>query len=190
MFNRDMLLSEINKKGWSRYRLSKESGVAQTTLRDIFGEKKVTPSTKTLEKLASALNVPISAFFDDELTSTINSKNEINLLGDNIRKLRLEKGLGLNEVARLANITGGYLSSIENNKRTNVGTEILESIAKAIGVSVSDFYLQNEKSINENKEEFNSDIVRIERARRKMPKDERENMMKVLEAAFAKYFND
>ena len=129
-------------------------------------------------------------FFDDELTSTINSKNEINLLGDNIRKLRLEKGLGLNEVARLANITGGYLSSIENNKRTNVGTEILESIAKAIGVSVSDFYLQNEKSINENEEEFNSDIVRIERARRKMPKDERENMMKVLEAAFAKYFND
>nr|DAE48769.1 MAG TPA: helix-turn-helix domain protein [Caudoviricetes sp.] len=114
----------------------------------------------------------------------------INLLGDNIRKLRLEKGLGLNEVARLANITGGYLSSIENNKRTNVGTEILESIAKAIGVSVSDFYLQNEKIINENEEEFNSDIVRIERARRKMPKDERENMMKVLEAAFAKYFND
>ena len=45
------------------------------------------------------------------------------MLGDNIRKLRLEKGLGLNEVARLANITGGYLSSIENNKRTNVGTQ-------------------------------------------------------------------
>ena len=57
-------------------------------------------------------------------------------------------------------------------------------------MSVSDFYLQNEKIINENEEEFNSDIVRIERARRKMPKDEQENMMKVLEAAFAKYFND
>ncbi|CUO59240.1 helix-turn-helix transcriptional regulator [Clostridium paraputrificum] len=115
MFNRDKLLFEINKKGWSRYRLSKESNVAQTTLRDIFGEKKVTPSTKTLEKLASALEVPISAFFDDE---------DIN-----------------------------YKSSKEE-------------------------------------EEFNSDIVRIERARRKMPKDEQENMMKVLEAAFAKYFND
>ncbi len=118
MFNKDKLLFEINKKEWSRYRLSKESGVAQTTLRDIFGEKQVTPSTKTLEKLASALEVPISAFFDDD-----NSE--------------------LNTTAK-----------------------------------------------SESEEKFHSDIVRIERARRKMPKDEQENMMKVLEAAFAKYFND
>lgn len=64
----------------------------------------------------------------------------MNLLGDNIKRIRLSKGIGLNEVARRANITGGYLSSIENNKRTNIGAEILESIATAIGVSVSDFY--------------------------------------------------
>lgn len=114
----------------------------------------------------------------------------INLLGDNIKKLRLEKGLGLNEVARRANITGGYLSSIENNKRTNIGTEVLESIANAIGVSISDFYPKTEKKLDSTESNFNSDIIRIERARRKMPKDEQENMMKVLEAAFAKYFND
>lgn len=83
MFNRDKLLSEINKKGWSRYRLSKESNVAQTTLRDIFGEKKVTPSTKTLEKLASALEVPISAFFDDEEKIT----NEDNITDKDIRRI-------------------------------------------------------------------------------------------------------
>lgn len=66
MFNRDKLAFELKQKGWSRYKLSKESGVAQTTLRDIFGEKQVTPSTRTLEKIASALEIPISSFFDDE----------------------------------------------------------------------------------------------------------------------------
>lgn len=66
MFNKNKLLNEINKKGWSRYKLSKESGVAQTTLRDIFGEKQVTPSTRTLEKISSTLGVPINAFFDDD----------------------------------------------------------------------------------------------------------------------------
>lgn len=34
------------------------------------------------------------------------------------------------------------------------------------------------------------DIERIERAREKMDDDDKEAMMKVLEAAFAKYFND
>lgn len=72
MFSKEKLLDEINKKGWSRYRLSKESGVAQTTLRDIFGGKQVIPSTRTLERIASSLEVPISSFFDDkrELSDT------------------------------------------------------------------------------------------------------------------------
>lgn len=196
------------------------------------------------------------------------------MLGDNIKRIRLSKGIGLNEVARRANITGGYLSSIENNKRTNIGAEILEAIANAIGVSVSDFYTNSENSIktNENniamnacnklkahneltlgenlknimkekgvtskelaervgvsqvhisyilnnkrdpsvdllekiadilnvsvsdfylgeisENKIDSDIVRIERARNKMPQEDKENMMKVLEAAFGKYFKD
>lgn len=70
MFNREKLVELLNMKGWSRYKLSQVSGVAQTTLRDIFGAKQVTPSTKTLEKLASALNVSISVFFDEENEKT------------------------------------------------------------------------------------------------------------------------
>ncbi|CUU45519.1 helix-turn-helix domain-containing protein [Clostridium beijerinckii] len=79
MFSKDKLLYEINRKGWSRYRLSKESGVAQTTLRDIFGEKQVTPSTKTLEKIASALEIPISLFFDDESIEEIKKERDYSL---------------------------------------------------------------------------------------------------------------
>ncbi|NRT90067.1 helix-turn-helix domain-containing protein [Clostridium beijerinckii] len=79
MFSKDKLLYEINKKGWSRYRLSKESGVAQTTLRDIFGEKQVTPSTRTLEKIASALGIPISLLFDDEPIEEIKKERDYSL---------------------------------------------------------------------------------------------------------------
>ncbi|MZK53506.1 helix-turn-helix domain-containing protein [Clostridium beijerinckii] len=79
MFSKDKLLYEINKKGWSRYRLSKESGVAQTTLRDIFGEKQVTPSTRTLEKIASALEIPISLLFDDEPIEEIKKERDYSL---------------------------------------------------------------------------------------------------------------
>lgn len=67
MFNANKLQTILDEKGWSRYKLSKESGVAQTTLRDIFGAKQVTPTTKTLTKIALALNVPISSFFNNEL---------------------------------------------------------------------------------------------------------------------------
>ncbi|WP_394874783.1 helix-turn-helix domain-containing protein [Clostridium neonatale] len=122
MFNRDKLAFELKQKGWSRYKLSKESGVAQTTLRDIFGEKHVTPSTRTLEKIASALEIPISSLFDDE-----NSESNIN-------------------------------KDISKDSKTENPVD--------------------------------SDIVRIERARNKMPQEDKENMMKVLEAAFGKYFKD
>lgn len=65
MFSLENLEKALENKNWSRYRLSKESGVSQTTLRDIFGTKRVTPSTTTLSKLAKALEVPVSYFFDD-----------------------------------------------------------------------------------------------------------------------------
>lgn len=65
MFSLENLEKALENKNWSRYRLSKESGVSQTTLRDIFGAKKVTPSTTTLSKIAKALEVPVSYFFDD-----------------------------------------------------------------------------------------------------------------------------
>lgn len=66
------------------------------------------------------------------------------LLGDNIKKIRINKGLGLNETAKKAGITGGYLSSIENNKRTNIGTDILQAIADVLDVSASEFYVDTE----------------------------------------------
>lgn len=72
MFNRDAILQYLNKKGWSKYRLSKESGIAQTTLYDILSGKKVTPNVKTLQKIADALGVSVNEFFKED-----NKDNEV-----------------------------------------------------------------------------------------------------------------
>lgn len=112
------------------------------------------------------------------------------MLGDNIKKVRSEKGLGLNEVARLANISGGYLSSIENNKRTNVGTEILESIANALNVPTSAFFDGEDEIITNENNIIDDDIRRIERARMKMTPKDKEKMMNILRSAFDDFFDD
>ena len=62
------------------------------------------------------------------------------MIGHNIKRIRLDKKMGLNETARKAGITGGYLSSIENNKRKNPSTETLQKIADVLGVSVNEFF--------------------------------------------------
>ncbi|CAG9717653.1 helix-turn-helix domain-containing protein [Clostridium neonatale] len=274
--------------GMTQQELANAVNVKRSTIGMLESNKQGT-SNDTLIKLAKILNTTIDYLLSDDTEEQLidNSNNiEINvskeytythkasLLGDNIKRIRLSKGIGLNEVARRANITGGYLSSIENNKRTNIGAEILEAIANAIGVSVSDFYTNSENSIktNENniamnacnklkahneltlgenlknimkekgvtskelaervgvsqvhisyilnnkrdpsvdllekiadilnvsvsdfylgeisENKIDSDIVRIERARNKMPQEDKENMMRVLEAAFGKYFKD
>jgi len=61
------------------------------------------------------------------------------MIGDNIRKIRELKELGLNELARLANMNASYLSAIEQNKKTNPSIKALEKIADALGVSSQNF---------------------------------------------------
>lgn len=50
----------IEEKGWTIYRLSKESGVAVSALYNI-GKKKQGPYAETLVKLSSALGVSLDA---------------------------------------------------------------------------------------------------------------------------------
>jgi transcriptional regulator with XRE-family HTH domain len=53
--NVDKILEE---KGWSRYRLSKESGVSMTAIYSL-GQKESGPTADTLVKIADALDVTV-----------------------------------------------------------------------------------------------------------------------------------
>lgn len=86
MFSKDKLAEELKKKGWSRYKLSKESGIAQTTLRDIFGKKQVTPTLQTLEKIATALNIPVNNLLVEYPSPTV-SNTDPQVLLSSLKKI-------------------------------------------------------------------------------------------------------
>lgn len=69
------------------------------------------------------------------------------MIGDNIRKIRELKGLSINALAKMSKMSAGYLSDIEKNNKTNPTIELLEKIAKALGVQVEDFYKKDVDNI-------------------------------------------
>ncbi|WP_238948817.1 XRE family transcriptional regulator [Clostridium sp. YIM B02569] len=62
------------------------------------------------------------------------------MLGDNIRKIRKDKKMSLNNLARVSGISAGYISDLENNKFTNPTVDKLNKIADILGVETSDFF--------------------------------------------------
>ena len=70
------------------------------------------------------------------------------MLGDNIRKIRAENKLSLNKLSKISGVSVGYISDLENNKRSNVGMDILQKIADALNVSVNDFFSDNISNVN------------------------------------------
>ena len=58
-------------------------------------------------------------------------------LGENLRKLRLKKGLSQGNLAKELNVDTAYISNIENG-RMNPTLSTLEKISKALGISSSE----------------------------------------------------
>lgn len=62
------------------------------------------------------------------------------MLGDNIRRIRKEKKISINNLSKLTGISLGYLSDLENNKATNPSIDKLNLIASILNVSVDAFF--------------------------------------------------
>jgi len=69
------------------------------------------------------------------------------MLGDKIKDLREQKGLGVNELARKAKMNASYISAIERNEKTNPSTKILNKLADALDVSVDEFFKEIQDSL-------------------------------------------
>jgi transcriptional regulator with XRE-family HTH domain len=59
-------------------------------------------------------------------------------IGDNIRKLRLQKDLSQEKLARLADIAFPTLTKIESGETPNPTIDTVKKIAGALGVSIDD----------------------------------------------------
>ncbi len=67
-----------------------------------------------------------------------------NIVGENLRKMRIRMGLTQEEVALRSNLTQGYINQLENGKRMFT-QKSLELIAKALKIPLIDFFKKDEK---------------------------------------------
>ncbi|MCR1953148.1 helix-turn-helix transcriptional regulator [Clostridium sp. DSM 100503] len=84
MFNRALILELLEIKGWSQYKLSKRANMAQSTLSDILTGKNSNPRMDTVQKIATALEVSVNDFFD-------NNVNTENFIPENKPKIQVPK---------------------------------------------------------------------------------------------------
>lgn len=67
------------------------------------------------------------------------------MLGNNIRKIRKEKGISINKLSKLSGVSLGYLSDLENNNAKNPTMDKLKSIATVLEVSVNELLSTEER---------------------------------------------
>ncbi|WP_369900542.1 helix-turn-helix domain-containing protein [Bacillus manliponensis] len=70
------------------------------------------------------------------------------MIGERIKRLRLQKGISLTELAEKAGVAKSYISSIERNLQQNPSIQFLTKIATVLHVSVD--VLLHDDPTNEN----------------------------------------
>ena len=73
-------IDELNmERNWSRYELSKHSGVSESTINNIYNRGSI-PSINTLESLCDAFDISLSQFFCTEENTSLTSTQQMVLL--------------------------------------------------------------------------------------------------------------
>ncbi len=69
------------ERNWSEYKLSEESGIAQTTISSWF-RKNIYPSIPSLEKICKAYNISLAQFFNFDNEPVCLNDDQITLLNN------------------------------------------------------------------------------------------------------------
>jgi len=68
------------------------------------------------------------------------------MIGERIKKLRLQKGLNQVDIYTKIGLSSSYYSEIENGKK-NVTIETLEKICKVLDISMSEFFADDTEKV-------------------------------------------
>jgi len=85
----ERILQLKNERGWTEYRLSEESGIAQTTISSWL-KKNINPSIPSLISICAAFHISLSEFFAFDNSPVVISDRQRELL-DNWNKLTIEQ---------------------------------------------------------------------------------------------------
>lgn len=104
--------------------------------------------------------------------------NEYIKFGNKLKEIRQKEGLTQAEMADKLGLKRSTYANYETNKR-EPDKNTLELISEKLNIDINELIFGQE-----------DDIKCIERARSKMPPNEKQRMMKILKAAFEDYFDD
>ncbi len=90
----------LEDRGWTEYRLSKECGLSQTTIGNIY-RRNTTPSIETLEIICRAFNITLSQFFAD--ADMVELTPELKSLFDGWKSLTPEQKNAVGRIVELMN---------------------------------------------------------------------------------------
>ena len=77
----------------------------------------------------------------------MNEKEFMHMVGDRIKKLREQKGLTINELSQLSNVSKSYISSIERGIQKNPSIKVLKKIAKTLNTSLETILSYDKREI-------------------------------------------
>ncbi|MDC4242139.1 MULTISPECIES: helix-turn-helix domain-containing protein [Clostridium] len=104
------------------------------------------------------------------------------MVGSKIAEIRNSKGISLSKLARDAGISKGYLSNIENGIKENPSVELLEKIASALGVNVSDLFDEEPiKNIEDELDILEEDMKILFSKAKQLSKENRKKVLKMIE---------
>ena len=95
---RDNIIELTRQKGWSRMRLSRESGVPYMTISAIFSGKTLEPQNGTIELIAAALRVSVSLLYRSDMDLTIIEDEADNLLLQMVHAMKRREGANASRV--------------------------------------------------------------------------------------------
>jgi len=67
------------------------------------------------------------------------AKTAAQKFGENMKKIRLEKGMSQGDICRSVDLDRAYVSNVENGKQ-NLTISTMEKVAKALGVSIDTLF--------------------------------------------------
>ena len=87
----------LKNRGWTPYRLAKESGLSDATIGNLF-RRNTTPSVTTLEAICRGLNITLAQFFAEN--DLVELTPETKELFDLWKNLSLEEKTALNQLLK------------------------------------------------------------------------------------------
>ena len=104
MNTNERIVALMRERGWTEYRLAKESGLSQSTIANLF-QRNTIPSISTLESICTGFGITLAQFFSDG--------NFVELTDEQVEKLRDSFNL---PCVKLADVPVGEMFKISSHE--------------------------------------------------------------------------